>query len=83
MDDLERRITELERVTRNGYSPLALKIRLDNIERKANDLDVDVKAGFQKVDKRFDGITGQFWRGLMFLLSAMGVAAAIVSVIVR
>ena len=67
---------ELERLTRNGYSPPIIKTRLDSLDRKVDDLD-------KKVDRRFDALAGQSWRIAMFIVGAMGVAAAIVGLVVR
>ena len=76
VDDLRYRVQELERLTRNGYSPLALKLRLDATDKKVDNLD-------EKVDDRFDRLTGQAWKIAGFIVTVMILAATIVSLVLQ
>ena len=75
-EDLRYRVQELERQTRNGYSPQLLKSRLDGLEAQVRGLDT-------KVDDRFDRLTGQAWKIAGFIVTVMILAATIVSLVLH
>lgn len=74
--DLAYRIEQLEHATRNGYSPLALKIRLDALETQVAALD-------KKQDERFERFGAQLWRAAGLIVTIMILATSIVSVILK
>lgn len=68
------RVEQLERMTRNGYSPLSLKTRLDGIEQDVGNLDT-------KMDTRFDRLQQQAWRIAGFIVTVMILAASVVGLV--
>jgi hypothetical protein len=81
--DQERRIADLEHLTRNGLSPIVLSLRLDVVEAKVDGLNAKVDNLSAKVDDRFDKLTGHMWRVAGFIVSVMMLAALIVSLVIQ
>jgi hypothetical protein len=82
-NDLDRRVADLEHLTRNGLSPLVLSLRLDVVEAKVDGLNGKVDDLGSKVDDRFDKLTSHMWRVAGFIVSVMMLSALIVSLVIQ
>lgn len=59
------------------------KAHIEDARDDIAELKGEMNERFDKVDKRFTDLGAQFWRIAGFIVGAMGVAVAIVSVVVR